>query len=254
MKAAFYEHYGPQFNDCIKQVFGADARSIPQQTIQNAPFLDARLSRTGTEQPCEGGPTSRRLEPTKRRPPWDGVHSSEPIYSNGPNGTNAIFGSYAHELANILGERLSPLGTSGGQPYGMTYGNPGEPEGDPDIGAQVEICVLVRCSTPTNSEEARLMRVVKFILSVSMAMYGAAVNAVPSQNEECGNAHADGQLGPLVIKPLDKEREKNLGCIREFIWSHWRQREKGQVTATCLSSRGDQASTHLRLSRTTRGS
>src|SRR5205814_950294 len=80
-----------------------------------------------------------------RRPPWDGVHSSEPIYSNGPNGTNAIFGSYAHELANILGERLSPLGTSGGQPYGMTYGNPGEPEGDPDIGAQVEICVLVRC-------------------------------------------------------------------------------------------------------------
>ena len=59
------------------------------------------------------------------------------------------------------------------------------------------------------------MRVVKFILSVSMAMYGAAVNAVPSQNEECGNAHADGQLGPLVIKPLDKDREKNLGCIRE---------------------------------------
>ena len=235
-------------------MFGADARSIPQQTIQNAPFLDARLSRTGTEQPCEGGPTSRRLEPTKRRPPWDGVHSSEPIYSNGPNGTNAIFGSYAHELANILDERLSPLGTSGGQPYGMTYGNPGEPEGDPDIGAQVEICVLVRCSTPTNSEEARLMRVVKFILSVSMAMYGAAVNAVPSQNEECGNAHADGQLGPLVIKPLDKDRENNLGCIREFIWSHWRQREKGQVTATWLSRRGYQASTHLRLSRTTRGS
>ena len=43
------------------------------------------------------------------------------------------------------------------------------------------------------------MRVVKFILSVSMAMYGAAVNAVPSQNEECGNAHADGQLGPLEL-------------------------------------------------------
>ena len=98
------------------------------------------------------------------------------------------------------------------------------------------------------------MRVVKFILSVSIAMYAAAVNAVPSRNEECGNAHADGQLGPLVIKPLDKDREKNLGCIREFIWSHWRQREKGQVTATWLSRRGYQASTHLRLSRTTRGS
>ena len=54
------------------------------------------------------------------------------------------------------------------------------------------------------------MRVVKFILSVSIAMYGAAVNAVLSRNEECGNAHADGQLGPLVIKPLDKDREKNL--------------------------------------------
>ena len=41
--------------NCIKQVFGADAKSIPQQTIQNAPFLDARLSEQELSSPARAG-------------------------------------------------------------------------------------------------------------------------------------------------------------------------------------------------------
>jgi hypothetical protein len=68
--------------------------------------------------------------------------STDLVFSNGSNVENAIFGSYAHELANILDERLNPPGTTNGQPYGGTYGNPREPQGDPDTGAQVEICIF----------------------------------------------------------------------------------------------------------------
>jgi len=55
------------------------------------------------------------------------------------------------------------------------------------------------------------------------------------------NAHKDAQVPTLVIKPLDKDREKKLGTIRELIWSHWQQREVGQVVATWLSKEGDQS-------------
>ena len=66
--------------------------------------------------------------------------SSEIFYSNGANATNAIFGSYAHELANILDEKDNLPGTTGGQGWGRTYGGPHDPQ-DKDTGAQVEECM-----------------------------------------------------------------------------------------------------------------
>jgi hypothetical protein len=66
--------------------------------------------------------------------------SSETFYSNGPNVTNAIFGTFAHELANILDEKDNPPGTTGGQAWGYTYGDPNDPR-DKDTGAQVEECM-----------------------------------------------------------------------------------------------------------------
>jgi hypothetical protein len=62
--------------------------------------------------------------------------------SNGPNTLNAIFGTYADELGNILDENMNPSGTTGGQPYGGTYGNPSEPNGDWDTGQQIEDCIF----------------------------------------------------------------------------------------------------------------
>ena len=75
------------------------------------------------------------------------VISSELFYSNGANATNANFGTLAHELANMLDERLNPPGTSGGQMYGGTYGDVNDPD-DQDTGAQVEECMFGELQYP----------------------------------------------------------------------------------------------------------
>ncbi|HXJ11516.1 MAG TPA: hypothetical protein VNH19_04525 [Candidatus Limnocylindrales bacterium] len=142
-KIIFYLVYGPKLNNCIESVFGSDAAKVPQQTIQNAPVLNA-------------GYTEQQLSTMAHNPNgsvgWNkpdlGPHGTVYVASNtifdatGPNTLNAIFGTFAHELGNILDERMNPPGTTNGQPWGGTYGNPHEPNLDWDTGQQIEDCIF----------------------------------------------------------------------------------------------------------------
>ena len=144
IKQQFYAQHGQDFNNCIQQVFGADANQIPPQTIQNAPVLNATLPEWtlgGPDQCPVAGHLADGCNAPNSGPKGTVFVSSNMFWSNEPNVMNAIYGTYAHELGNILDANLNPPGTSG-QPYERTYGNPQEPEGDPDTGAQVEICLF----------------------------------------------------------------------------------------------------------------
>jgi hypothetical protein len=55
------------------------------------------------------------------------------------NTWNAIFGTYAHELGNILDRRLNPNQTP--EKRGRTYGNEKDPH-DTDTGAAIEKCIF----------------------------------------------------------------------------------------------------------------
>jgi RHS repeat-associated protein len=144
-KADFYANYGKQFNHCIWSVFGADAKRIAYQTLANAPFVNTKFSDLQL-----GGPGMAGGNPGDGAAAWNqpdkGPHGTVYIakggfYSNGPNAENANYGSYAHELANILDGKLNPQGTTGGQPYEGTYGQANDPW-DADTGAQVEECMF----------------------------------------------------------------------------------------------------------------
>ena len=139
-KMSFYVQHGTLLNQCIHTVFGADASQIPTQTMNNAPILNTTKNQDQLTA-MAGTPAVAWNQPYAG--PHGTVFISKELYnSTGSNTLNAIYGTYAHELANILDERLNPPGTTGGQPYGRTYGNPFEPEGDSDTGAQVEICMF----------------------------------------------------------------------------------------------------------------
>jgi len=47
VKKYFYKQYRQKLNDCIKKVFGKDAKKVAEQTLNNAPTLNASL--TGTQ-------------------------------------------------------------------------------------------------------------------------------------------------------------------------------------------------------------
>ena len=54
-------------------------------------------------------------------------------------GLNAIYGTYAHELGNVLDIRLNPKAPQA--QYGRTYGNPKDAV-DTDTGAAIERCIF----------------------------------------------------------------------------------------------------------------
>lgn len=67
--------------------------------------------------------------------------AAELVNGNSPNTLNAIFGTYVHELGNILDIRLNPDVPA--EDYGRIFGdriNP--PDGDTDTGANLERCVF----------------------------------------------------------------------------------------------------------------
>ena len=51
------------------------------------------------------------------------------------------------------------------------------------------------------------------------------------------------RAGPYVIETLDKNRERKNGEIRDFIWSHWRQRRRGRLHEITYSKEGVAAET-----------
>lgn len=138
IKRDFYRNYQEALNRCINQVFGNDARRIPRQTLRNAPILDARLNRT------QVGAISGVPSADGSSRPFRGRHgtvyvASEVFTGNTPNTLNAIYGTYVHELGNVLDIRLNPNVPQA--QYGRTYGNPTDPD-DTDTGAALERCVF----------------------------------------------------------------------------------------------------------------
>jgi len=72
--------------------------------------------------------------------PTDTIYVARDVFNgNTPNTMNAIFGTYAHELAIILDIKLNPNPPPG--TLGFTYGDPNDPE-DKDTGAAVEKCLF----------------------------------------------------------------------------------------------------------------
>ena len=136
IKYQFYLQYGQQLNNCLQQIAG---NNFPRQTILNAPRIDGRFN---ARQVGRNSGVREALGSSTSRGPNDTVLiAAELINGNSPNTLNAIFGTYVHELGNILDIRLNPNVPA--QDYGRIFGdhvNP--PNGDTDTGANLERCVF----------------------------------------------------------------------------------------------------------------
>jgi RHS repeat-associated protein len=143
---SFYALYGSKLNDCIEKVFGKDSKKVPTQTFFNSPNVNTSLSEAQVGQ-------------TTNNPTAPAVGSNNP--SCGPNGTtyiantlcnkarnamNAFWGTYVHELGNLLDEELNYHGQPGFS-Y-STYGDPNSPDKDRDTGAALERCVFGKLQYP----------------------------------------------------------------------------------------------------------
>lgn len=138
VKRDFYKQYGQKLNDCIKKVFGKDAKKVGRQTLRNAPVLDARLNA------AQVGAVSGVASAIGSSRPFQGRNGTVLIASgvfngNTPNTLKAIYGTFVHELGNIRDIRLNPSVPQA--QYGRTYGNPSDPV-DTDTGAALENCVF----------------------------------------------------------------------------------------------------------------
>jgi RHS repeat-associated protein len=134
-KASFYTQFGALFNKCIQKVFGASAAKIPTQTISNAPILNVSLDAAGVGALCGSGEAEGCNSPNSGT--YGTVYIDSADYWDAANypGVNLRAGTYAHELANILNDKLN------GSEY--TFGNAANaPNGDPDTGEQVEQCMF----------------------------------------------------------------------------------------------------------------
>ena len=73
-----------------------------------------------------------------RRGRYGTVYVASELYgSTGANVQNAVYGTFAHELGNILDAHLNPAAAN----YEANYGNPTDPV-DSDTGAAVERCLF----------------------------------------------------------------------------------------------------------------
>ena len=135
IKKAFYKEHGKDFNAAIQKVFGKDASKVPTQTLANSPKLDTSKSRTelsqmkGNKEPVEGfNRPDMSQYPAGPIPAQNGtVYISSDIVNSGD--MPEIFGTWAHETANLLDMQINARET--------TYGNPNDPV-DKDTGQQVE--------------------------------------------------------------------------------------------------------------------
>lgn len=128
--------YEKSLNDCLEEIAG---NNFPKQTILNAPRVDGRLNARQVGR--NSGVREAYGSSTSRGPNGTVLIAAELINGNTPNTLNAIFGTYVHELANILDIRLNPdvPAVDLGRIFG-DHRNP--PDGDTDTGANIERCVF----------------------------------------------------------------------------------------------------------------
>ena len=136
IKYEFYLLFERSLNDCLKRIAG---NNFPKQTILNAPRVDGRLNARQVGR--NSGVREAYGSSTSRGPNGTVLIAAELVNGNTPNTLNAIFGTYVHELANILDIRLNPDVPA--VDLGRIFGdhiNP--PDGDTDTGANIERCVF----------------------------------------------------------------------------------------------------------------
>src|SRR5690606_19406254 len=118
----------------------ADYARIGRQTFANSPILDATLNEV------QVGALSNVPAAMGSSDPFFGSRgkvfvSSETYHARTANVRNAVFGTYAHEVAIILDIRLNP--NEPAATYGRVYGDQANPpDGDTDTGANVERCLF----------------------------------------------------------------------------------------------------------------
>lgn len=112
---------------------------MPTQTLANSPGLNLGLTSAQIGARVNLGPQAALNAPGEGRSGKVYV-SKEFSESTGSNALNAIYGSYAHELGNILDAKINPSGTRT-RPYQNVYGDKDDPT-DKDTGAAVERCIF----------------------------------------------------------------------------------------------------------------
>jgi RHS repeat-associated protein len=135
IKKAFYKQHGKDFNAAVQKVFGKDASKVPTQTLANSPKLDTSKSRAdlsqmkGMKEPVEGfnHPDMSQYPAGPIAAQNGTIYVSSDIVKSGA--MPEIFGTYAHEMGNLLDMQINGRET--------TYGNPNDPV-DKDTGQQVE--------------------------------------------------------------------------------------------------------------------
>ncbi len=149
IRTTFFRLYGKKFNKCLKQIFKGDYKKIGKQTLSNSPVLDASLNQV------QVGANSSVAAADGSNIPNFGKNgkvlvSSEMYHSTGANVRKAVFGTYAHETANILDGKTNP-NPPNPPGYERVYGDPVNPPGrdpvtgvggDTDTGANTERCLF----------------------------------------------------------------------------------------------------------------
>ena len=135
IKKAFYKQHGKGLNSAVNKVFGKDASKVPAQTLANAPKLDTSKSRAdltamkGSKEPVEGfNHPDMSAYPAGPIAAQNGtIYISSDLVKSGD--MPEIFGTYAHELGNLLDMQVNARET--------TYGDRND-KWDNDTGWQVE--------------------------------------------------------------------------------------------------------------------
>lgn len=143
-KKSFYSTLGQSFNQCIQDNFGQDAPTT--QTVHNAPILNLRYTQAQlSSNNMAGAPAVAWNQPSKGK--FGTVYiAKDVLYGGGTNALNFEYGSFAHETANILDERLNPNVPP--DDFGRTYGDLTNNEGDNDTGSAVERCMFGHLQYP----------------------------------------------------------------------------------------------------------
>jgi hypothetical protein len=81
------------------------------------------------------------------------------------------------------------------------------------------------------------------VISISQSVVGEFPPSAALFQDQGTKIRKQDQSGPYVIETLDRNRAKKEAEIRDFIWSHWRQKRSGRLVATWYSKEGVPAET-----------
>jgi len=131
--AKFYNKYGPLFNQTFKGVLAEDAKSVSDQTLNNAPALDVKQSVQQLARKAQkpGDRVVGLSDPKYGR--FGKIYIAKGHFYRGSD--EDVFGTYAHELANNVAARMigNALKHGDAAPSGIY-----KEHWDNDVGAAVE--------------------------------------------------------------------------------------------------------------------